>query len=115
MSLADILAALEALLRDEQAAVAAFDVGALEGIAAAKAEAGARLRELAGARGLGAAAPAVRAAAARVTALAEANAALLTSSVTAIAETLGVRMAPGTYDSRARLRQHMRSAGTRVL
>src|SRR5262249_23319153 len=44
MNLAELLTALEELLRAEQAAVAAFDVAALERITATKIEATARLR-----------------------------------------------------------------------
>jgi len=111
MSLTELLRALEELLRVEQAAVAAYDVAALHRIVEAKNAAAAKLRQLTG----GKQEPGALALAQRVAALAEANAALLAASTNAIADALGVRVTPGTYDSRARMRRQLHSAGARVV
>ncbi len=105
-----ILNELETLLREEQKAVAAYDVAALERLNAAKEDAARRLAT--------AHAPALapfRAAARRVAALAEANAAMLGASVAAVTQSLGLRPVVATYDSRARLRQRMPSVTARVV
>jgi len=106
-----ILAEMERHLRDEQRAVAAYDVAALERICAAKDEVMARLR----AAPVCADASLVREAAARVSALAEANAAMFAASVAAVNDTLGLRPAVTTYDSRARLYGRAGSVSARVV
>jgi flagellar biosynthesis/type III secretory pathway chaperone len=105
-----ILNELETLLREEQQAVAAYDVVALERLNLAKEDAA---RRLAGAR-VEALEP-FRAAAHRVATLAETNAALLAASAAAVADALGVRAGVQTYDSRARLNQRMNIQCVRVL
>ncbi len=106
-----ILAELERHLRDEQRAVAAYDVATLERICAAKDEVMARLRSAPVCKDAGL----VREAATRVSALAEANAAMFTASVAAVADALGIRPAATTYDSRARLRNRAGSVSARVV
>src|SRR5689334_3527170 len=105
-----ILNELETLLREEQKAVAAYDVVTLERLNVAKEDAA---RRLASAR-FEALEP-FRAAAQRVAALAETNAALLGASVAAVADTLGVRSGVQTYDSRARLSQRLHVQCARVI
>jgi hypothetical protein len=100
-----LLARLEELLRRERAAVAAFDVAALEAIGAEKLELAARVAVAGDAVG--------GAALLRVRALAEANRALLASSVEALTELLAPRSDAGTYDARARMRRQPRSLATR--
>ena len=105
-----ILNELETLLREEQKAVAAYDVATLERLNAAKEDAARRL-----ALTRVGALDAFRAAARRVAALAEANAAMLSASVAAVADALGLRTSTTTYDSRARLRPRVHSASARVV
>ena len=109
MSLDELLAAIEALLREERSAVAAFDVPALTRITALKGELGEKLRAI------GPRPPSARAAVARVAAQAQANAALLAASTAAISDALGIRAVPATYDSRARLRRSVNVAPVRVI
>lgn len=106
-----LLAELEMLLHDEQRAVAAYDVATLETICATKDDVMARLR----------AAPAcadpemARAAARRVMAMAEANAAMFSASVAAVGDALGLRPVAKTYDARARLTDRGHSSPARVV
>ncbi len=106
----EILQELEKLFADERAAVAAYDVAALARIGVAKDDAGRRLK----AAPVGDAAR-FRAAAQRVSALAEANAALFSASLAAVTDALGLRPAVTTYDSRARLRQRSTSGSARMV
>ena len=99
-----LLARLEELLRRERAAVAKFDVAALETIGADKLELAARLAAAGEVDAVG-----LR----RVRALAEANRALLASSVEALTELVAPRSDAGTYDARARVRRQSRSLGLR--
>ena len=106
-----IFSELETLMLDEQKAVAAYDVAAIERLGAAKQEI---VRRLSIAPACGDA-KWFRRAAARVSALAEANAMMFTASVSAVNDALGLRPAVTTYDSRARLRQRAGSGTARVV
>jgi hypothetical protein len=106
-----LLAELEMLLHDEQRAVAAYDVATLEKICETKDDVMARLRSAPACQDAGM----VRGAARRVTAMAEANAAMFSASVAAVGEALGLRTTASTYDARARLSNRMSSVTARVL
>lgn len=106
----DILHELEKLFGDERKAVASYDVAAIARIGAAKEDAARRLKT---AR-IGDAVR-FRAAAQRVSALAEANAAMFSASLAAVTDALGLRPAVTTYDSRARLRQRSTSGSARMV
>jgi len=106
----EILQELENLLGDERKAVAAYDVTAIARIGAAKEDAARRLKTARVADAVR-----FRSAAGRVTALAEANAALFAASLAAVTDALGLRPAVTTYDSRARLRQRSTSGSARVV
>jgi len=97
---------LERLLVRERDAARVLDTNALVAISEQKQAMAAELRSL---LAQAPCSPAVRAAVARLGALAEANAALLSDAVAMMSESLGLREDSGTYDARAR-----RQASTRA-
>jgi hypothetical protein len=106
-----LLAELETLLHDEQRAVAAYDVATLEKICESKDHVMARLGSAPKCKD----AELVRDAARRVTAMAEANAAMFSASVAAVGEALGLRPIATTYDARARLRNRESMTAAKVV
>jgi hypothetical protein len=110
---ADVLARLEAVLRSEQAAVAGLDFSALEAARVEKLELTARLTAAGEELGGDADDATLLAATQRVRALAEANRALLVSTVETLAELISPRIDAGTYDARARVRPQMLGIGSK--
>jgi hypothetical protein len=106
-----LLAEIETLLHDEQRAVAAYDVATLEKICESKDDVIARIRSAPVCKD----AELVREAAHRVTAMAEANAAMFSASVAAVGEAMGLRPMATTYDARARLRNRDSITTARVV
>jgi hypothetical protein len=100
---------LEGLLEQERAAVGALDRAALCRVSEQKLLVLQQVREGLAALGSPPGA-ALSAACARLLAHAEANAALLEDAWATVAQALGLRELAGTYDARARQRDHVRAA-----